>query len=112
MIVVATDAAVDHRQLVRLGRRALIGLGRAGSVMEHGSGDFVIAFSTSRAPPIAEDRLNPLFQAVADATEEAILNSLFRARTVRGARGTAQALPLDRVERLLRDHRVRRTRGL
>ena len=107
MIVVATDAAVDHRQLVRLGRRALIGLGRTGSVMEHGSGDFVIAFSTSRAAPIAEDRLNPLFQAAADATEEAILGSLFRARTVRGHRGTAQALPLDRVERLLRDHRVR-----
>lgn len=110
MIVVATDAALDHRQLVRLGRRALIGLGRAGSVMEHGSGDFVIAFSTSRAAPIAEERLNPLFQAVAEATEEAILGSLFRATTVRGHRGTAQALPLDRVERLLRDHRVRMQR--
>jgi D-aminopeptidase len=106
MIVVATDAAVDHRQLVRLGRRALIGVGRTGSVMEHGSGDFVIAFTTSRGSPIADDRLNPLFQAAADATEEAIINSLLRARTVRGARGTAEALPLDRVQQLLRDHRV------
>jgi D-aminopeptidase len=106
MIVVATDAAIDHRQLVRLGRRALVGLGRAGSVMEHGSGDFVIAFTTSRQSPIADDALNPLFQAVADATEEAIVNSLLRAQTVRGARGTAQALPLDRVKRLLQDHRV------
>ena len=106
MIVLATDAPVDHRQLVRLGRRTLVGLGRTGSVMEHGSGDFVIAFSTSHRPPIADDALNPLFQAAADATEEAIVNSLLRAQTVRGARGTARALPLDRVRRLLQDHRV------
>jgi D-aminopeptidase len=106
MIVVATDAAIDHRQLTRLGRRALVGLGRAGSVMEHGSGDFVIAFTTSRQPPIADDALGVLFQAVADATEEAIANSLLRAQTVRGARGTVEAVPLDRVKQLLRDHRV------
>jgi D-aminopeptidase len=106
MIVLATDAAVDHRQLLRLGRRTLIGLGRTGSSMDHGSGDFVIAFTTSREPPIADDRLSPFFQAAADATEEAIINSLLRATTVRGARGTAEALPLDRVQRLLRDHRV------
>lgn len=106
MIVVATDAPVDHRQLDRLGRRALIGLGRAGSVMAHGSGDFVIAFTTSHQPPLADDGLNPLFEAAADATEEAIANSLLRAQTVRGARGTAEALPLERVKRLLQDHRV------
>ena len=106
MIVLATDAPVDHRQLVRIGRRTLVGLGRAGSVMEHGSGDFVIAFTTSHQPPIADQALNPLFQAAADATEEAIVNSLLRAQTVRGARGTARALPIDRVRRLLQDHRV------
>ena len=106
MIVVATDAPVDHRQLQRIARRALIGLGRAGSVMEHGSGDFVIAFTTSHQPPLADDGLNLLFQAAADATEEAIINSLLRAQPVRGARGTAEALPLDRVRRLLQDHRV------
>lgn len=106
MIVLATDAPVDHRQLVRLGRRTLVGLSRAGSVMEHGSGDFVIAFTTSRQPPVTDDSLNPLFHAAADATEEAIVNSLLRAHTVRGARGTALALPLDRVRRLLQDHRA------
>jgi D-aminopeptidase len=106
MIVVATDAAVDHRQLERIARRTLIGLGRAGSTMDHGSGDFVIAFTTSHQPAIPDDALNPLFQAAADATEEAIINSLLRAQTVHGARGTAEALPLDRVRRLLADHRV------
>ena len=106
MIVAATDAAVDHRQLERIARRTLIGLGRAGSAMDHGSGDFVIAFTTSHQPPIADDALNPVFQAAADATEEAIVNSLLRAQTVRGARGTAEALPLDRVRQLLADHRV------
>lgn len=108
MIVVASDAPVDHRQLERLARRALLGLGRTGSVMSHGSGDFVIAFSTSRQPPFADDALSPLFEAVADATEEAILNSLLRARTVRGARGTVEALPIDKVKQLLIDHRVLR----
>jgi D-aminopeptidase len=106
MIVLATDAAVDHRQLVRVARRTLVGLGRAGSVMDHGSGDFVIAFTTSRQTPVPDESLGPLFRAAADATEEAIVNSLLRAQTVRGARGTAQALPLDRVRRLLQDHRV------
>jgi len=106
MIVVATDAALDHRQLARLARRALVGLARTGSTMDHGSGDFVIAFSTSHQPPVADDSLNPLFQAVADAAEEAIINSLFRAQTVRDARGTAEVLPLDRVKQLPRDHRV------
>lgn len=106
MIVVATDAPVDHRQLERLGRRALIGLGRAGSFMEHGSGDFVIAFTTSHQTPLADDGLNPLFQAIAEATEEAIVNSLLRAQTVRGARGTVEALPLGLAKQLLGDHRV------
>ncbi|HEY0484335.1 MAG TPA: P1 family peptidase [Kofleriaceae bacterium] len=106
MIVIATDAAVDHRQLVRIANRTLVGLARAGSAMEHGSGDFVIAFTTSHQPPVADDTLNPVFQAAADATEEAIINSLLRAQTVRGARGTAEAVPLDRVQQLLRDHRV------
>lgn len=106
MIVVATDAALDHRQLERLARRALVGLARAGSSMDHGSGDFIIAFTTSHQSPIADEALNPFFQAIADATEEAIINSLLRAQTVRGARGTADALPLDRTKRLLQDHRI------
>jgi D-aminopeptidase len=101
MIVVATDAPLDHRELERLARRALVGLGRAGAAMSNGSGDFVIAFSTSREPLLGNDALSPLFLAVADATEEAIVNSLLRATTVRGIGGTAEAVPLPRLRRLL-----------
>ncbi len=108
MMVVATDAPLDSRQLGRLARRALMGLARTGSVMEHGSGDYVIAFSnatalrhasgeTPNAPLVPDPQLSPLFDAVADATEEAILNSLFKARTVTGHRGTVPALPLEPV---------------
>ena len=109
MMVVATDAPLDAAALQRLARRALVGLARTGSVMSNGSGDYVIAFSTAKenlrspdaatqpARSVAAEHMTPLFQAVAEATEEAILNSLFRAHTVRGFRGTAAALPLDRV---------------
>ncbi len=114
MIVVATDAPLDARQLGRLGSRALIGLARTGSVMSHGSGDYVIAFSnaaslrrTPEQPPkaaalLADENMTPLFEATADATEEAILNSLFRAQTTRGDRGTVPALPLEPVLKQLR----------
>lgn len=114
MIVVATDAPLDARQLRRLATRALVGLARTGSNMSHGSGDYVIAFSTSQrvrrrqgvplraSAVLADDALTPLFEAVADATEESIVNSLFRAETVRGHRGTAPALPLQPVLDALR----------
>jgi len=101
MIVVATDAPLDHRNLERLGRRALAGLARTGSSMTNGSGDFVIVFSTVRvadlaaAGPLPNDQMSPLFQAVIEATEEAIYNSLFLATTVVGYRGTEEALPID-----------------
>jgi D-aminopeptidase len=106
MIVVATDAPLDPAALRRLASRALVGLARTGSDMSNGSGDYVIAFSTAArnrrrrgvavqpAASVAGDGLSPLFQATAEATEEAILNSLLRARTVEGHRGTAPALPL------------------
>jgi D-aminopeptidase len=109
MMVVATDAPLDAAALQRLARRALAGLARTGSVMSNGSGDYVIAFSTAKenlrspdaatqpARSVAAERMTPLFQATAEATEEAILNSLFRAHTVQGFLGTAAALPLDRV---------------
>ena len=107
MIVVATDAPLDHRLLTRLGRRAFLGLARTGSPMTNGSGDFVIAFSTDRTtPPLLNDRMSPLFEAVVEATEEAIYNSLFRATTVRGFRGTAAALPLDSTRAILVRHGV------
>jgi D-aminopeptidase len=112
MIVVATDAPLDARQLKRLAKRALLGLAAAGSPMTHGSGDYVIAFSTAksvRVPHTSGQRertqtilrdaaLSPLFQATREATEEAILNSLLRATTVTGFRGRkVKAIPIDRL---------------
>jgi D-aminopeptidase len=110
MIVVATDAPLESRNLERLARRALAGLARTGSAMTNGSGDYVIAFSTARpaggVTPIGNDAMSPLFQAVIEATEEAIYNSLFKATTVRGDRGEVEALPLDRTLEILRRHGV------
>ena len=74
--------------------------------MTNGSGDFVIAFSTNRASAVSNDAMSPLFLAVVEATEEAIYNSLFRATTVQGHRGTARALPLDSVRTVLEHYRV------
>lgn len=114
MIVVATDAPLDDRLLRRLATRALVGLARTGASMSNGSGDYVIAFSTApgaRRPPLSprqplemlsNEAMTPLFVAVAEATEEAIVNSMFRADTLSGHRGTVPALPLERVLPLLR----------
>jgi D-aminopeptidase len=114
MVVVATDAPLSDRNLRRLGARALIGVGRTGSWMDNGSGDYVIAFSTSAAvrrrtgelrrntPELANDAMSGLFQAAGEATEEAIYNSLFVATTVISNRGTVEALPVAEVIRLLR----------
>jgi D-aminopeptidase len=118
MIVVATDAPLSSRNLERLGRRALAGLARTGSIMSNGSGDYVIAFSTAesvRREPAAgpravrelpNDLVSPLFHAVAEATEEAVINSLFRATTVSSALGTAEALPIAATLEVLRRHRL------
>ncbi|HET7039313.1 MAG TPA: P1 family peptidase, partial [Gemmatimonadales bacterium] len=108
MIVVATDAPADARNLERLARRALAGLARTGSAFSNGSGDYVIAFSTvpvsrlAQAPPLENEAMSPLFEAVIEATEEAVYNSLFLATPVRGPRGTARALPLDSTLAILR----------
>ena len=113
MIVVATDAPLDARQLKRLAARAILGMARTGSSGSHGSGDYVIAFSTTSriradsaggtpTPPVAEEDLSPLFQAVIEATEEAIYNSLLRATTVRGRDAhVAEAIPIERLRELL-----------
>jgi D-aminopeptidase len=103
MIVVATDAPVDAHGLGRIAYRAPYGMARAGGFSSHGSGDYVIAFSTAEGLEILRgDALNPLFLAVVEATEEAILNSLLRATTVTGWQGhTVEALPVDRVRELL-----------
>jgi D-aminopeptidase len=115
MIIVATDAPLEHRALERLALRALMGMARTGSEFSNGSGDYVIAFSSHAALRHGPDAdaatpvrtleagaMSPLFQAAIEATEEAIYNSLFAARTTVGFRGTVEALPLDRVEEILR----------
>ncbi len=104
IMVLATDAPLDHLRLERLARRALAGLARTGSTFSNGSGDYVIAFSTNRAPAqvVANDAMSPLFQAAIEATEEAIYNSLLRAETVRGYRGLVRALPIDSTLTILK----------
>jgi D-aminopeptidase len=110
MIVVATDAPLEHRNLERLARRALAGLARTGSAMTNGSGDYVIAFSTvpvsdlAARGPVGNERMSPLFEAVIEATEEAIYNSLFLATSVRGADRTVEALPIAATLDVLRRH--------
>lgn len=111
MIVVATDAPLLHRNLKRLAKRATLALGRTGSVMSGGSGDYVIAFSSSESlrlragsskknlpKELANSKMTPLFAAVIEATEEAIYNSLFKATTMTGKDGhKVEALPIDKV---------------
>ncbi|MBJ6630598.1 P1 family peptidase [Streptomyces sp. I5] len=101
MIVVATDAPLDARQLTRVARRAVFALARTGAAYSHGSGDYAVAFTTTRpgtAPPLADADLSPLFEAVLDAVEEAVLNSLLAATTTTGHAGrTVPALPADRL---------------
>jgi D-aminopeptidase len=114
MIVVATDAPLDARDLKRLAARAVFGLARTGSSFSNGSGDFAIAFSTAPdlrvrfgepAPQprtlLPTDGVSPLFQAALEATEEAVYNSLLRATPVSSRAGTAEALPIDRVREIL-----------
>jgi D-aminopeptidase len=119
MIVVATDAPLDARDLRRLAARAIFGMARTGSSFSNGSGDFAIAFSTApelrigsgatgplSRPLLGTDLVSPLFQAVLEATEEAIYNSLLKATTVVSDIGTAEALPIGRVREILRRHQV------
>ncbi|WP_448316883.1 P1 family peptidase [Streptomyces sp. CO7] len=88
MVVTATDAPLDARQLARVARRSVYALGRVGASFSHGSGDYGLAFGT-RTPrgPVPDTALDPLFRAVLDAVEEAVLNSLLAARTTLGVRG-------------------------
>jgi D-aminopeptidase len=106
MIVVATDAPCDARNLKRLAARALFGMARTGASYSNSSGDFAIAFSTARAgQPLTSDAMSPLFQAALEAVEEAIYNSLLRAVTVESKFGKAEAIPIDRLRRLLTNSR-------
>jgi len=123
MIVLATDAPLSPRNLERVARRAVMGLARTGSFMHHGSGDFVIAFSTRNtephvktAPTAAVELLygefvSPLFLATVEAVEEAVLNSLLKARTVSGRDGhTLEAFPVDELRQMVEERRAGRTR--
>jgi D-aminopeptidase len=114
MIVVATDAPLDARDLRRLAARAVFGLARTGSSYSNGSGDFAIAFSTSpemrsrfgETEPrsrkvLPTDAVSPLFEAALEATEEAVYNSLFQATTVTSKSGTVEAIPINRVRELV-----------
>ena len=121
IIVIATDAPLDARNLNRMAARAMMGLARTGAAGSNGSGDYAVAFSTAadvriktlnqneRNMPrsvktLANDAVSPLFLAVIEATEEAIYNSLFRATTTSGRGRTVEALPLDRALEVLRKH--------
>lgn len=131
MVVVATDAPVYHRNLLRMGARAMLGLARTGCTGSHASGDYVIAFSNNRdvriglhaipsaagassfdrclprvTKELANDAMSPLFLAVVEATEEAVYNSLFQATTTSGHRGTVEALPIKETINILRRHGV------
>lgn len=100
MIVVATDAPLDARQLTRVARRAVFALARTGAAYSHGSGDYAVAFGTrpGAGAPVADAALGPLFEAVLDGVEEAVLNSLLAATTTTGFGGrTVPALPADRL---------------
>ena len=120
IIVIATDAPIDHRNLQRLAARSMLGLARTGAAGSNGSGDYAIAFSTapelrirtaagnraskSNVILLSNDAMSPLFLAVIEATEEAIYNSLFRATTTTGRGHTVEALPIDRTLEILRRH--------
>jgi D-aminopeptidase len=121
IIVIATDAPLDARNLDRMAARAMMGLARTGAAGSNGSGDYAIAFSTAtdvRIKPqgqnerntprfvktLSNEAVSPLFLAVIEATEEAIYNSLFRATTTTGRGRTVEALPLDRTLEVLRKH--------
>jgi D-aminopeptidase len=111
VVVIATDAPLSDRNLRRLAERAFAGIARTGSGFSNGSGDYAVAFSTAasvrRTPErrasaaavedLPNDRMSPLFQAVAEAAEESVLNALFAAEPVDGDQGRIEALPLDRV---------------
>ena len=123
MVIVATDAPVDARNLKRMAARAIMGLAKTGSYSSNGSGDYVIAFSTAAdaripadpgtrtltVPVLHNDAVSPLFQAVKEATEEAVYNSLFMARTTVGnGKRMVEALPVDRVLEICRKYNALR----
>jgi D-aminopeptidase len=117
MIVVATDAPLDFRNLQRLAARAVFALSRTGSTYSNGSGDFAIAFSTHPSLRVTDapgaqtrtllptDAVSPLFEGVLEATEEAVDNSLLRATDVTADGRTIRAIPVDELKAILKRYR-------
>jgi D-aminopeptidase len=120
MMVIATDAPLSDRNLGRLAARSMMGLSRTGSFASNGSGDYAIAFSTNASvrrafdahrltvEELANEEMSGLFEAVVEATEEAIYNSLFKATSVTGSGRTIEALPIDKVREILQKYNVAR----
>ncbi len=117
IVIVATNAPLDSRQLGRLARRGSFGLARTGSCAGHGSGDFVISFSTAgieegkhaggQVKLLPDNKMDTMFEAVVEATEEAVLNALFAAETIQGRDGNVrEALPVEQVLRAIEKYRV------
>ena len=117
IIIIATDAPLDSRQLNRLSRRAALGLARTGSISHHGSGDFILAFSTANTIPhypeqptfsmthLADTHLNPILAATVEATEEAILNALLQATTVVGRDDRrVEAISISRLKTIFQSY--------
>jgi D-aminopeptidase len=118
MIVIATDAPLDARNLKRLAARAWLGVARTGSAASNGSGDYAIAFSTApdvrirtqdkaltrHVEVLTNDAMSPLFLAAIEATEEAIYNSLLRATTMTGHGHKVEALPIEKTVQILKKY--------
>ncbi len=126
MIIVATDAPLQSRNLKRLAKRSLYGVARTGGHCSNGSGEYAIAFSTAvdirssyegknalleGGTELRNDRMTPLFEAVIEATEEAVINSLFAAETMTGNNQTVESLPIKKVINLLDEHKLLNTKN-
>lgn len=120
MVIIATDAPLSDRNLKRLSKRSFLGLGKTGGIASNGSGDYFLAFSTHEdvrvpfnskkhilnQPTLHNDHMSSLFMAAIEATEEAIINSLFAAEDVKGYRGTIPALPIEEILPILKRYKV------
>jgi D-aminopeptidase len=118
MMIIATDAPLDARNLKRLAARAWFGLARTGSAASNGSGDYAIAFSTApevrvhannkvltqKIEVLTNDAISPLFLAAIEATEEAVYNSMLRATTMTGHGHTVEALPIEKTAHILKKY--------
>lgn len=107
MIIVATDAPLDSRQLDRISRRAVFAMARVGAGYTHGSGDYGLAISSGEGAPVADADLDPYFAATMDCVEEALLNSVFMAETTHGPDNHVRhAVPVDAVMARLQERRI------